>query len=125
MAQKYPGLYLYYDWLDGLLQLPPEVVVQIIGNLYNYSKLGADPEPLSNPTYNIIQNMYIAGLKRSKQSSEIGRLGGQTRAAKHADGGSSISDEIAEQVLAAKKNISNKTPEETAANEQWIRSLWQ
>lgn len=76
MAQKYPGLYLYYDWMDGLLQIEPEKAMQIIANLYRFSKDGEDPQPLEDGMCNIMQNIFIAGMKRNKKNAENGRIGG-------------------------------------------------
>lgn len=76
MAQKYPGLYLYYDWMEGLLQLPPERAMEIIRNLYFFSKDDVEPQPLEDAMCNILQNFIMAGMKRSKQSAENGRMGG-------------------------------------------------
>lgn len=76
MAQKYPGLYLYYDWMEGLLQLPPETAMEIIENLYHFSKDGEEPQPLENGTYNVLQNLLISAMKRNKQNEANGRIGG-------------------------------------------------
>ena len=82
MAKKYPGLYLYFDWLKGLVKLPPEEAMQIIENLYHYTEEGREPAPLENFCYNIIQDMYLDQIKRAQLAAETGRRGGRPRAAK-------------------------------------------
>lgn len=73
MARKYPGLYLYFDWLKGLIQLPPEIGMKIIENLYYYAQDGREPEPLDNVAHNLLQEMYLDGLKRAQTAAENGR----------------------------------------------------
>ena len=38
MSKKYPGLYLYFDWLKGLEKMPPKTAMQIICNLYHFAE---------------------------------------------------------------------------------------
>ena len=80
MAKKYPGLYLYFDWLKGLVKLPPEIAMRIIENLYHFAEEGKEPEPLEDLSYSILQDMYVEQLRRSKNQAENGRLGGYKRA---------------------------------------------
>ncbi|MBQ9150739.1 MAG: hypothetical protein IJX72_00705 [Clostridia bacterium] len=79
MAKKYPGLYLYFDWMKGLEQLPCDVAMKIICNLYHYAEEEREPEPLDNMLYNILQDMYLDQIKRSKMQEEKGRKGGIAR----------------------------------------------
>lgn len=79
MARKYPGLYLYFDWLKGLVKLPPEVAMKIIENLYHYAEDGVEPTPLEEMHYNIIQDMYVDQMKRAKRLELQGRRGGLAR----------------------------------------------
>lgn len=81
MAKKYPGLYLYFDWLKGLVQLPPEAGMKIIENLYHYAEEGIEPEPLENGAYNIIQEWILESLRRSQKRSDLAKRGGYARAA--------------------------------------------
>ena len=81
MAKKYPGLYLYFDWLKGLVKLPPEVAMQIIENLYHYAEEGREPTSLDEACYNIIQDMYLDQIKRAKHAEACGRRGGLARSA--------------------------------------------
>ncbi len=81
MAKRYPGLYLYFDWLKGLSKLPPEIAMKIIVNLYHYAEDGTEPEPLEDLHYSILQDMYFDQLKRSKAQEERARLGGYAKAA--------------------------------------------
>ncbi len=81
MAKKYPGLYLYFDWMKGLEQLPCDVAMKIICNLYHYAEEAIEPEPLEELHYNILQNVYLDQIKRSKANQELGRKGGVTRVA--------------------------------------------
>ena len=46
MSKKYPGLYLYFDWLRGLEKLPPAVAMKIIHNLWHYAEERREPVPL-------------------------------------------------------------------------------
>ena len=79
MAKKYPGLYLYFDWLKALVKLPPEVAMRIIENLYHYAEESIEPRPLEELCYNIIQDMFLEQLRRSKTNGENGRIGGMAR----------------------------------------------
>jgi hypothetical protein len=73
MAQKYPGLYLYFDWLRGLEKMPPKIAMQIICNLFHYAEEGREPAPLSETHYEIVQDLYLEQIKRSKRTSEVRR----------------------------------------------------
>ena len=84
MARKYPGLYLYFDWLKGLVKLPPEVAMKIIENLYHYAEDGVEPTPLEEMHYNIIQDMYVDQFKRGLENEQRARKGGLAKAAKYA-----------------------------------------
>jgi hypothetical protein len=79
MAQKYPGLYLYFDWLRGLEKIPPKIAMQIICNLFHYAEEGREPEPLPEKHYEIVQDLYMEQVKRSKQVSEIRRVSANAR----------------------------------------------
>jgi hypothetical protein len=78
MAKKYPGLYLYYDWLEGIEQMGQEEGYRMVLNLYHYAKEGTAPTPLSGAN-NIVQNMCIAQIERAKKQGEGGRLGMERR----------------------------------------------
>ena len=82
MTRKYPGLYLYFDWLKGLVKLPPEVAMKIIENLYHYAEDGVEPPSLEEMHYSIIQDMYVDQMKRSMIYAQSGRMGGFAKAAK-------------------------------------------
>lgn len=79
MAKKYPGLYLYFDWLRALVKLPPEVAMRIIENLYHYAEDSIEPRPMEELSYNIIQDMFLEQLRRSKANSQNGHMGGMAR----------------------------------------------
>lgn len=81
MAKKYPGLYLYYDWMEAIEALGPKQGFQLILNLYHFSKDNAKPKPLDG-TANIIQNLCIAQMERSKLLSEAGKAGNIIKAQK-------------------------------------------
>ncbi len=132
MARKYPGLYLYFDWLKGLVKLPPEVAMKIIENLYHYAEDGREPEPLEEMCYNIIQDMYMDQLKRSKGMESLGRRGGLTTASKgHPSHGSSfgmfdfdeseLSDEVIDREIAEAFRM-KRAMEEKAKNTARIHS---
>ena len=70
MSRKYPGLYLYYDWLKNLERLPRGVAMEIVLNLYHYAKDRRAPEPLSDPGYEIVLDMLMDQVKRSIGMSE-------------------------------------------------------
>ena len=70
MAKKYPGLYLYFDWLRSLEKLPPAVAMEIVCNLYHYAEERREPIPLTEPLYAIIQDFLLDQLKRSIRNSE-------------------------------------------------------
>ena len=69
MSQKYPGLYLYFDWVDALERLSPETAMTIIVNLRRFAESSIEPEEIPGPEV-LIQNMMLAQLKRSKQTAE-------------------------------------------------------
>ena len=69
MSQKYPGLYLYFDWVDALEKLSPETAMKIIVNLRRFAESSIEPEEIPGPEV-LIQNMMLAQLKRSKQTAE-------------------------------------------------------
>ena len=86
MSKKYPGLYLYFDWLRALGQLPPEVAMKIILNLGRYAEEDIEPEPLEELHYNIVQTFLLEQQRRSKQQAELGRRGGAARVRNAAQG---------------------------------------
>ena len=69
MSKKYPGLYLYYDWVDALEMLSPEIAMKIIINLRRFAESNIEPEEIRGPEV-LIQNMMLAQLKRSKQTAQ-------------------------------------------------------
>ena len=79
MSKKYPGLYLYFDWLKGLEKMPPKTAMQIICNLYHFAEDGRAPEPLTDRHFDIIQDMYLEQIKRSKRLSEVRRASSYAR----------------------------------------------
>ena len=81
MAKKYPGLYLYYDWMEAIEALGQKQGFQLILNLYHYSKDNVKPKTLDG-TANIIQNLCIAQMERSKLLSEAGKAGNIIKAQK-------------------------------------------
>lgn len=72
MPKKYPGLYLYYDWMEAIESLGPEQGFQLILNLYHYSKDNVPPKPLEGAG-NLVQLLCVAQLNRSKAQSECAR----------------------------------------------------
>lgn len=75
MAKKYPGLYLYYDWLDTLSVLPASKAMAVIKNLSDYTRYGTEPPPLKGAAGSL-QAVFLAQLTRSKINAENGRKGG-------------------------------------------------
>ena len=75
MAKKYPGFYLYYDWIDTLSVLPASKAMAVIKNLSNYTRYGTEPPPLTG-TAGSLQTIFLAQLTRSKINAENGRKGG-------------------------------------------------
>lgn len=71
MPKKYPGLYLYFDWLRGLDKVPSAVAMEIIRNLWHYAEERREPVPLSKPQYEVIQIFLLEQLKRSIRRSEV------------------------------------------------------
>ena len=69
MQPKYPGLYLYFDWLNALEKLPPETAMKIIGNLHRFAEFDQEPEPLEGME-SLIQSFMLSQLRRAKKSSE-------------------------------------------------------
>jgi hypothetical protein len=69
MQRKYPGLYLYYDWLDALQRMEPETAMRIITNLRNFSEKDEEPVPVGGAE-DMVQSFMLSQLKRSKKSSE-------------------------------------------------------
>lgn len=79
MAQKYPGFYLYYDWLDALENMNPDRAMTILKNLRNYAQHDIDPPELGG-WESFIQNFMLAQLKRSKSISQSCRAQQKRRA---------------------------------------------
>ncbi len=75
MAKKYPGLYLYYDWIDALSGIPAGKAMAIIQNLRNYAQYGTEPPPLTG-TAGSLQGIFIAQITRAKINAENGKKGG-------------------------------------------------
>ncbi len=69
MSQKYPGLYVYYDWMDALEGMEPEKAMTILKNLRYFSENDTEPPALSG-WEGSIQNFMLTQLKRSKSISE-------------------------------------------------------
>ena len=78
MAKKYPGLYLYFDWLECIESMGAKDGYPLIMNLYHYVKDGVRPKPLPGPN-NLVQNICLSQIDRSKERGEIGRLGAEAR----------------------------------------------
>jgi hypothetical protein len=76
---KYPGLYLYFDWLKGLDRIPPTVAMEIIRNLWHYAEERIEPVPVSEPLYDVIQIFLMEQLKRSLQKSETNKKNARFR----------------------------------------------
>ncbi len=75
MSKKYPGFYLYYDWVEALEELPPKKAMALISNMKNYLRDGVEPTPMDGQA-GTLQFVIMAQLRRSKTNSENGRLGG-------------------------------------------------
>ena len=75
MSRKYPGLYLYYDWIDALAALPPGKAMAIIKNLRSYAQFGIEPPAMSGSA-GCLQAVFLAQLNRSKINAENGKKGG-------------------------------------------------
>ena len=75
MAKKYPGLYLYFDWIDALEDLPAKKSMTIIKNLRDYARDGVEPPPLDGYA-GTLQALLAAQMKRSITNAQNGRLGG-------------------------------------------------
>lgn len=75
MAKKFPGFYLYYDWLDALETLPAKKAMTIIKNLRDYARDGIEPPHLDGHAGSL-QTVFAAQIKRSRTNSENGKLGG-------------------------------------------------
>ena len=70
-VKKYPGLYLYFDWLRGLENVPSETAMEIINNLWHYAEERRPSIPLSDPRYEIVQFLFMEQMKRSIHKSEV------------------------------------------------------
>ena len=75
MAKKYPGLYLYFDWIDALSGIPAGKAMAVIKNLSDYTRYGTEPTPLTG-TAGSLQTIFLAQLTRSKINAENGKKGG-------------------------------------------------
>ena len=75
MAKKYPGLYLYFDWIDALSGIPAGKAMAVIKNLSDYTRYGTEPPPLTG-TAGSLQTIFLAQLTRSKINAENGKKGG-------------------------------------------------
>ena len=83
MAQKFPGFYLYFDWIDALSTIPATKAMEIIRNMRSFLEDGTPPTPMKGSA-NSIQLMILAQLTRAKKNAENGRLGGAPAHKKHA-----------------------------------------
>lgn len=75
MAKKYPGLYLYYDWIDALAGIPAAKAMTVIKNLRNFAQYGTEPPPIEGPA-GCLQTLFAAQITRAKVNAENGKLGG-------------------------------------------------
>lgn len=75
MAKKYPGLYLYYDWIAALEKIPAKKAMNIIKNLRDYARDGIEPPSLDGHEGSL-QDLFMAQIKRSAANAEHGRQGG-------------------------------------------------
>ena len=75
MAKKYPGLYLYFDWIDALSGIPAGKAMAVIKNLSDYTRYGTEPTPLTG-TAGSLQTIFLAQLTRSKINAENGKKRG-------------------------------------------------
>ena len=75
MAKKYPGLYLYFDWIDALEDLPAKKAMTVITNLRDYARDGVEPPPMDGYA-GTLQALLAAQMKRSIANAQNGRLGG-------------------------------------------------
>ena len=103
MSQKYPGLYLYFDWVDALEKLSPEIAMKIIVNLRRFAESSIEPEEIPGPEV-LIQNMMLAQLKRSKQTAES--LGKTYKRKKEAP--MRVSDTVSQEELEREANDEEK-----------------
>lgn len=78
MNSKEQGLFLFPEWVDLLEKLPAKTAMTIIHNIYEYRRNGTEP-PKIRGTGDIVQNIILAGVKRSQQAAENGRRGAQAR----------------------------------------------
>jgi hypothetical protein len=83
MAQKFPGFYLYFDWIDALSTIPATKAMEIIRNMRYFLEDGESPDAMKGSA-NSIQLMMLAQLTRAKMNAENGRLGGAPAHKKHA-----------------------------------------
>ena len=84
MAKKYPGLYLYFDWIDALEDLPAKKSMTIIKNLRDYARDGIEPPPMEGYA-GTLQALLAAQMKRSIANAQNGRLGGLSAQKKSSD----------------------------------------
>ena len=75
MSKKYPGFYIYYDWLEAMESLPAYRAMAIIKNLSNYTRSGVEPPPLEGQA-GALQTLFASQIKRSKTNAENGSKGG-------------------------------------------------
>ena len=75
MAKKYPGLYLYFDWIEALEALPAKKSMTIIKHLRDYARDGIEPPPMDGYA-GTLQSLLAAQMKRSIANAQNGRLGG-------------------------------------------------
>lgn len=75
MAKKYPGLYLYFDWIEALEKIPAKKAMNIIKNLRDYTRDGIEP-PATEGHEGSLQDLFVAQIKRSEANAEHGRQGG-------------------------------------------------
>lgn len=126
MSKKYPGLYLYFDWLRGLEKLPPAVAMKIIHNLWHYAEERREPVPLLEPQYEVIQVLLIEQLKRSIYRSEVNTQNIQKRYEKPDPAPkrhfSEMSDEELLEMFRTDENYKDDDPEELLALHRVIRN---
>lgn len=76
MAKKFPGFYLYFDWIEAMEILSAKQSMTIIRNLRNYARDGIEPPPMEGYAGSL-QTIFLAQMRRSVINAQNGSLGGQ------------------------------------------------
>ncbi len=78
MSKKYQGIFLFAEWLDALNQLPAEVAMEIINNVFRFDVDDTEPPHMEGGA-GLVQSIMLSHERRNKTAAAYGRKGASTR----------------------------------------------